>query len=154
MLHNYLDCKIFSKGEEVEKCYKPDILSNKGNYFIIESENCSSRKTFVGCLLKASHFVTGARQRILISVIAPKQNTKAESIALHPKKYFEFISTISKLRNVYVIEVDNGSDFKLILKNEIENRFMDYFFSTLFDSIGEEIEDNVGQFVGYRPNFF
>lgn len=103
--HNYLDYCIFSKGEEVEKGYKPDFVLNKDkNYIILESENSSSRKTFVGGLLKAAHFIRNDKNGILIFVIVPKKNTRAESIALHLQKYFDYIKPITNLKKIYVIE--------------------------------------------------
>lgn len=128
LLHGYLDYTNFSNGGEVEKGYKPDFVLNKDNDFIIlESENCSSRKTFVGGLIKASHFLTGNRHGILIFVIVPKVNTKAESIALHLKKYFEFVTPISNIRNVYVIEADkyfnNDNVIKILEKDFIATCF-------------------------------
>ena len=113
--HKYKDYEVFTKGEEVEKGYKPDfVLCKTNNYVILESENSSSRKTFVGGLLKASHFLRFEKTGILIFVILPKKNTRAQSIARHLLNYFTFIKPLTNLSKVYVIEAE-----KYYYENEV-----------------------------------
>lgn len=94
----------FSNGQQVEKGYKPDFVLRKGNeYIIFESENSSSRKMYVGGMLKAAHFLQNQKTGILIFVITPKVNTKVSSIANHLKPYFDWIKDKTNLYGVYVI---------------------------------------------------
>jgi hypothetical protein len=88
LLHSYKGYNIYSKGGTVEPGYKPDYVLNKGTGFIIlESERSSSRKTFVGGMLKAAHFLQGERTGILVYVMTPKGNTKAVSIVKQLQTY-------------------------------------------------------------------
>ena len=103
--HNYKGYSIYLKGNSIEPGYKPDfVLKNNDEYIILESENSSSRKTFVGGLIKAAHFLQKERKGMLIFVIVPKSNTKAKSIANHLKIYLKWVQSISNLQQVYVIE--------------------------------------------------
>ncbi len=101
-------CKGYEKhfsGESLDEGYRPDYVLKKGDsYLILESENATSRKTFVGGMIKAAHFLQGERKGKLVYIIVPKPNTKAVSIARHLKKYLTWIKNISNLKEVYVIE--------------------------------------------------
>ena len=60
----------YMNGQTLEAGYKPDYVLKKNNdYLILESENCSSRKTFVGGMMKAAHFLQNQRSGNLIFVI-------------------------------------------------------------------------------------
>jgi ribosome-associated translation inhibitor RaiA len=50
-------------------------------------------------------------------------------------------------------KIIRSNDLNIVIKNDIEDRFTDYFNSSLFTSIRERISDNEGEFVGYAPNF-
>lgn len=103
--HTCKGYETFLKGATLESGYKPDFVLKCGNeYIILESENSSSRKTFVGALTKAAHFLQGERTGTLVLVIVPKKNTKASSIAKHLKNYFIWIKSISNIKEVYVID--------------------------------------------------
>lgn len=92
-------------GQELEPGYKPDFVLKNGNDFIIlESENSSSRKTFVGGMMKAAHFLQGDKQGKLVFVLVPKKNTTAKAIAKHLMPYFKWIKDKTNLTEVYVIE--------------------------------------------------
>ena len=71
---------------------------------IATSENTSSRKTFVGGLIKAAHFLTENKTGILVFVIVPKKNTTADSIVNHLKPYYKWIKDKTNLKKVYIIE--------------------------------------------------
>ena len=105
LLHS---CKGYNKylnGQELEQGYKPDYVLKRGNdYLIVESENSASRKTFVGGMVKAAHFLQGEKTGRLVFVIVPKNNTRAESISKHLKSYFSWIKNKTNLREVHVIE--------------------------------------------------
>lgn len=103
--HSYKGYKKFKAGEALEQGYKPDYVLKKGNdYIILESENSSSRKTFVGGLIKAAHFFQNEKTGLLIFVIVPKKNTKGSSIAKHLKLYLNWLQEKTNLKDVYVIE--------------------------------------------------
>lgn len=103
--HSYKNYKKYLSGESLEEGYKPDyVLRNGNDYLILESENSSSRKTFVGGMIKAAHFLQGERKGKLVFIIVPKKNTKASSIAKHLKPYFGWIRDKTNLEEVYVIE--------------------------------------------------
>ena len=50
-------------------------------------------------------------------------------------------------------QILHNSNFNTNVRKDIESRFLDYFYSTMFDSVREGIDENTGQFVGYAPNF-
>jgi len=106
--HKHKSYKMISNGGEIEVGYKPDyVLKNKKNDFVIlECEYCSNRKTFIGGLLKAAHFLQNEKTGILVFVIKKMENTKCESIAAQLKTYFKWIKSITNLRKVYVIDAD------------------------------------------------
>lgn len=92
-------------GQVLEEGYKPDYVLKKRNYYIIlESENSSSRKTFVGGMIKAAHFLQGEKRGKLVFVIVPKKNTTANSIAKHLKPYLKMIQGRTNLKEVFVVE--------------------------------------------------
>lgn len=96
---------VFLKGGDLESGYCPDyVLKRDNEYIILESENATSRKTFVGGMLKAAHFLTGSNRGILIYVITPKENTKVSSIVEQIRTYFDYIRGITNLWKIYVIE--------------------------------------------------
>lgn len=97
----------FLKGESIEQGYKPDYVLKKGNdYIILESENSSSRKTFVGGMVKAAHFLRNEKTGTLVFIIVPKVNTKAISIANHLEVYFNWLKNMTNLEKVIVIEAN------------------------------------------------
>lgn len=103
--HSFKGFDLFLNGQSLEKGYKPDYVLKKQNEFIIlESENSSSRKTFVGGLIKAAHFLIDQKKGMLIFIIVPKKNTTADAIAKHLKPYLKWIRPNTNLRNVFVIE--------------------------------------------------
>lgn len=104
--HRYEGYIKFRNGQNLEQGYKPDYVLKKGNYYIIlESENSSSRKAFVGGMIKAAHFLHGQKKGSLVFVIVPKKNTTAESIAKHLKPYLKMIQGRTNLKDVFVVEV-------------------------------------------------
>ena len=105
--HVYKDYKKYLNGQELEKGYKPDyVLKKKNQFVILESENNSSRKMYVGGMIKAAHFLKDEKSGILIYVIKHRNNTKPISIANHLRKYFEWIKDKTNLQEIYVIDTE------------------------------------------------
>lgn len=103
-VHSANGYEIFLKGEELFKGYKPDFVLRKINEFIIlESEHGTSRKHFLGGMIKASKYLVGNKKGALVFVIKLKNNTTEENIALHLKPYLEWVEPLTNLRDVYVI---------------------------------------------------
>lgn len=89
---------------------------NGESYIILESENSSSRKTFVGGMIKAAHFLQGDKNGMLVFVIVPKPNTTAFVIAEHLKPYLQWISNTSNLKDVYIIDAKHYYDGENVLR--------------------------------------
>lgn len=125
------ECKgynTFLNGGNLEPGYRPDyVLVKENQYIILESENSSSRKTFVGGMTKAAHFLQGSKKGILIFVIVPKVNTSANAIAKHLKPYLTWLGDKTNLRDVYVIEAGHYYDGENVLAILKEN-FMEAAF--------------------------
>lgn len=67
----------------------------------------SSRKTFIGGMIKAAHFLQGEKFGILVFVIVERDNVKVDSIAKHLLPYFEWIKDKTGLYQVYVISTND-----------------------------------------------
>lgn len=97
--NNHLD------GQEIEIGYKPDVVLRNGNDFLIlESENSSNRKTFIGGMIKAAHYLQGERSGTLVFIMVPKDNTTAKSITEQLRTYFNWLKDKTNLKEIYVIE--------------------------------------------------
>ena len=115
--HSCKGYKMYKDGQSLEQGYKPDyVLKKDDNYIILESENSSSRKTFVGGLIKAAHYLQEERTGILVFIIVPKKNTKASSISSHLKKYFDWIKDSTNLREIHVIEAGHYLNEEKVVK--------------------------------------
>lgn len=124
LVHNCAGYKVLLKGESLEAGYRPDyVLVKNSNYLILESENSSNRKTFVGGLIKAAHFLRGENEGALIFIIVPKKNTTAKAIAKHLKRYLDWLHGITNLKSVYVIESKHYYDGQNVL-TLLENNFI------------------------------
>ena len=98
---NYL---IYKNGQELIKGYKPDVvLKNKNNFIIMESEVSTSRKGYIGGMIKAAKFLTGENSGILVYVIQVRKNTTPKQIATHLIDYFNWIKTLTRLEDIFVI---------------------------------------------------
>ena len=98
---NYL---IYKNGQELIKGYKPDVvLKNKNNFIIMESEVSTSRKGYIGGMIKAAKFLTGENSGILVYVIQVRKNTTPKQIVTHLRDYFNWIKTLTRLEDIFVI---------------------------------------------------
>lgn len=99
---------MFRNGQNLEPGYKPDYVLAAGNsYIILECDNSSSRKTFVGAMIKAAHFLRDDKQGILVLVLVNKQNVNYVVIARHLKKYLNWIGSKTNLKDIYVLSSTN-----------------------------------------------
>lgn len=107
--HRYGDYEEKSNGSELVKGYKPDyVLQKSDDYVILESECSTNRKMFIGCMMKAAHFLQGENTGILVIVLSEHDNTKVHQITNHLKSYFEWIKDKTNLSKVFVI---NSRDY-------------------------------------------
>lgn len=88
--------KIGSCGSAVHKGYKPDVTVVNANdelLFILESEQKTDRKAFLGDLLKAQKYAEecGASPALII-VMRPQANTKEQQIADHIQPYLSWLN--------------------------------------------------------------
>ena len=102
--HKFKNYNITLRGGKLADGYKPDMVLCLGeSYIILECENGTSRKHFIGGLLKAAKFLTGDKEGILVYVILIKKNTTERQIAKHLRPYLDWISSLTSLREVYII---------------------------------------------------
>jgi len=102
--HKYLDYNIFMNGQQLVPGYKPDVVLKKGSeYVILESEHGSSRKHFLGGLIKAAKFLSDNNLGILIFVILLRDNTNEVQISNHLSQYLKWIKSLTNLEEIYVI---------------------------------------------------
>ncbi len=102
--HNSLGYEVIKNGQELAKGYKPDVVLKKDNHFIIlESEVSTSRKGYIGGMVKAAKFLSSEFIGILIYVIEIRKNTTPAQIARHLKEYYEWIAPLTNLKSIYII---------------------------------------------------
>jgi hypothetical protein len=107
LLHNADNFEIISTGQEITKGYKPDIvLQNGDDYIIMECDTNTTRKGYIGGMVKAAKYLSGKKKGIAIFVIKEKKNTTVNQIYAHLTPYFEWIEPLTNLRAVYIISTD------------------------------------------------
>jgi hypothetical protein len=88
--------RIASTGESVATGYKPDITVKDSNgvlKFILESEQKTDRKAFLGDLLKAEMYSEQQNAApVLIIVMQEQPNTTTKQIADHIKPYKQWLA--------------------------------------------------------------
>lgn len=93
--HRVGELKIDSCGSCVSVGYKPDvtIIDKNGRLvFILESEQKTDRKAFLGDVLKAEKYAEECRASpMLVIVMQPQPNTKVEKIADHIRPYVAWL---------------------------------------------------------------
>jgi hypothetical protein len=105
LLHNAKGYSLVKTGGQLVKGYKPDTVLSKGNeYIIMECDTGTSRKGYLGAMLKAARFLTNENKGILILVIKEKTNTTVNQIAAHLQEYLIWLKPLTNLRVVYLIE--------------------------------------------------
>jgi hypothetical protein len=102
---------VVTCGTEVSPGYKPDIIVRDASSklrFILECEQKTDRKAFLGDLLKAEIYADqqGARPTLII-VMKPHRNTTTRQIADHLKPYIAWLALKNggqlNLTNVHVL---------------------------------------------------
>ncbi len=109
---------IASKGTQVAKGYKPDITiknSQGQTTFILESEQKTDRKAFLGDLLKAEKYSEEqAASPELIIVMQPFENTTTLQITDHIRPYAQWLSGLKNgkmaLSSIQVLSDDEYLD--------------------------------------------
>ncbi|MBI4023624.1 MAG: hypothetical protein HY360_01500 [Verrucomicrobia bacterium] len=102
-------------GREAARGYKPDLTvkNRRGQIvFIVESEQKTDRKAFLGDLVKAEKFAEGKRWHpVLIIVMQPLPNTTVPQIARHLAPYAAWLRRLKggslHLSEILVISDDN-----------------------------------------------
>ncbi|MGB4775859.1 MAG: hypothetical protein WBP45_11845, partial [Daejeonella sp.] len=117
--------KVLNSGGQLVKGYKPDTVLQKGNeYIIMECDTGTSRKGYLGAMLKAAKFLTNEKNGKLILVIKEKPNTTVKQIAEHLREYLSWLKPLTNLRVVYLIETTKYCPDKIplqILSSEFES---------------------------------
>lgn len=87
--------KIGTCGSAVHKDYKPDVTivdTNNNLQFILESEQKTDRKAFLGNLVKAQKYAEECKASpMLVIVMQPQPNTTVKQIAEHLKPYVAWL---------------------------------------------------------------
>lgn len=117
--HSCKEYEIILKGGELAEGYKPDIvMQRKQEYIILESEHSSSRKHILGGMIKAARFLSNEKKGTLVIVIQIKKNTKVVQIQKHLNPYLDWVKNSTNLRDVYVI---SDTDYcKSTMDNPVE----------------------------------
>lgn len=117
LLHNAEGYSVLNSGGQLAKGYKPDtVLKKENDYIIMECDTGTSRKGYLGAMLKAARFLTNEKNGILVLVIKEKPNTKVRQIAEHLEEYLVWVKSLTNLRVVYLIETTKYCPGKLPLK--------------------------------------
>jgi hypothetical protein len=115
--HNAKGYLLVNSGGQLTKGYKPDIVLNKGNeYIIMECDTGTSRKGYLGAMLKAARFLTNENEGMLILVIKEKTNTTVKQIAAHLQEYLTWLQPLTNLRIVYLIKITQYCTDKIPIK--------------------------------------
>ncbi len=88
--------KVATRGTAVATGYKPDITvrDEEGNLtYILESEQKTDRKAFLGDLLKAEMYAEQQQAKpALVIVMQPQDNTTTQQIATHLSPYIKWLA--------------------------------------------------------------
>lgn len=107
LVHAADNYAIVATGQEIAKGYMPDaVLQNGNNYIIMECDTSTTRKGYIGGMIKAAKYLTGAKKGIVVIVLKEKKNTTVKQIHAHLQPYFEWIEPLTNLQAVYVIATD------------------------------------------------
>ncbi|MFX6815216.1 hypothetical protein ABTH42_18715, partial [Acinetobacter baumannii] len=108
---------ILNSGGQLTKGYKPDtVLQKRNEYIIMECDTGTSRKGYLGAMLKASKYLTNEKNGVLILVIKEKPNTTVKQIAEHLREYLIWLKPLTNLRVIYLIETTKYCPDKIPLK--------------------------------------
>lgn len=117
LLHNAEGYSVLNSGGQLVKGYKPDTVLQKGNeYIIMECDTGTSRKGYLGAMLKAARFLCNERKGILVLVIKEKSNTTVKQIAEHLREYLAWLKPLTNLKIVYLIETTKYCPDKIPLQ--------------------------------------
>ncbi len=117
LLHNADGYLILNSGGQLVKGYKPDTVLQKDNdYIIMECDTGTSRKGYLGAMMKAARFLSNEKNGILILVIKEKRNTTVKQIAEHLREYLKWLKPLTNLRTVYLIETTKYCPDKIPVK--------------------------------------
>lgn len=117
LLHSAEGYTVLNSGGQLTKGYKPDtVLQNKNEYIIMECDTGTSRKGYLGAMLKAAKYLTNERDGVLILVIKEKPNTTVKQIAEHLREYLAWLKPLTNLRIVYLIETTKYCSDKIPLQ--------------------------------------
>lgn len=75
---------------------------------------------------------------------------------IEKKQSPDIITTIYNLFVEKIVadkKIIRDKDLNKLLKLDITHRFKDYFTSVLFESVREKMDETIGEFIGYEPNF-
>ena len=115
--HSAEGCAILNSGGQLTKGYKPDtVLQKRNEYIIMECDTGTSRKGYLGAMLKASKYLTNEKNGVLILVIKEKPNTTVKQIAEHLREYLIWLKPLTNLRVIYLIETTKYCPDKIPLK--------------------------------------
>jgi hypothetical protein len=108
---------VASRGSAVSSGYKPDVTvsDTSGNLkFILESEQKTDRKAFLGALLKAEMYAEQQKARPeLIIVMQVFKNTSTKQIAAHLRPYKDWLaSKKGGVLNLSAIHVLSDDDYE------------------------------------------
>lgn len=104
LAHSADNYTIVKTGSQLEKGYKPDaVLQQKNDFIIMECDTGTSRKGYLGAMIKAAKFLSDKRKGILVLVIKEKDNTKVHQIYQHLKYYYSWIKPLTNLKSIYLI---------------------------------------------------
>ena len=127
---NYLghllgDLMIESRGTEVAPGYKPDltIVDRAGQLmFIVECENKTDRKAFLGDLIKAEKYAEDRKASpTLVIVMEAAPNTTVDQIAKHLKPYAAWLDGLKPqgLNLAEVLVISDDQYLSSVRSNEI-----------------------------------
>jgi hypothetical protein len=89
---------IASRGAEVAEGYKPDLTVKNQNddvVFVVESEQKTDRKAFLGDLVKAEKYAEDCcAHPVLVIVMQPFDNTTVQQIADHLAPYAAWLAQL------------------------------------------------------------
>lgn len=117
LLHSAEGYSVLNSGGQLAKGYRPDTVLQKDNeYIIMECDTGTSRKGYLGAMLKAARFLIKEKNGTLILVIKEKPNTTVKQIAEHLREYLTWLKPLTNLRVVYLIETTKYCPDKIPLK--------------------------------------